>query len=76
MLASSPGDDSSSSEGLPDEKAERNHRWITISGASTTVWQMGDGDFHINASPNPGSSPRTTKVYADGTVYVVTQAGR
>ncbi len=50
--------------------------WITISGASTTVLQMGDGDFHINASLNPGSSPRTAKVYADGTVYAVTQAGR
>jgi hypothetical protein len=50
--------------------------WITISGASTTVLQMGDGDFHIDASPNPGSSPRTAKVYADGTVYAVTQAGR
>ena len=50
--------------------------WITISGASTTVLQIGDGDFHINANPNPGSSPRSAKVYADGTVYVVTQAGR
>jgi hypothetical protein len=50
--------------------------WITISGASTTVLQMGDGDFRISASPNPGAAARTARVYADGTVYVVTQAGR